>query len=332
MRKTVALLYGGRGCEHEISVLGSKNFKKLIDPQKYDLLEVFIDKTGDWYLIKGDECYPTFPTRLSGKSGFWRAGGIVPCDVAFPLLHGDGGEDGTVQGTLTAAGINLAGEPCGSSALALDKINTKLIAIASGIPTAKFVALRGTDKEEARTLCEKELGYPLFIKPNALGSSHGAGAVHTREEFYTVYSAATALADDVIAEELIEGKRELEVAYLNVAEGEFITPPAEIMLDGTYGFAEKYKKRTETCVVADVSKDTVNILSDYTRRLARIMGIKRMARFDYFLHKGKILLNEINTMPGFTDASLYLAMLDAYGIEKGRVLDALIASAVGGLD
>ena len=327
MRKTVALIYGGRGCEHEISVLGSKNFKKLIDKEKYRLIEIFIDKSGDWYLITDGESYPTFPVKLSGKSGFLHAGGVIHCDVAFPLLHGDCGEDGTVQGTLITAGIGLAGEGCGSSALALDKINTKIIAEACGIPTAKFVALRNVGQNEAKEKCESLLGYPLFIKPNSLGSSYGACAVHTAEEFDSAYKAARALSRDIIAEELIVNKRELEVAYLNTALGEIISHPAEIIIGGTYGFTEKYKKLTQTRTVAEVGSTVASTLKEYTVRLAHLMGICRMARFDYFLAGDKILLNEINTMPGFTDSSLYLAMLKSTGIPEERAIKSLIDAA-----
>ena len=325
MKKRIALIYGGRGCEHEISVLGSKNFKRIIDRTKYDLIEIFIDKSGDWYLIKGSEAYPTFPIRLSGISGFWRAGGIIPVGVAFPLLHGDGGEDGTVQGALTTAGIRVAAESSYTSALALDKAQTKLIAESCGIPTAKSVLLRDIkDPSTARAISEESLDYPMFLKPNALGSSHGTGAARSPEDFLRIYDAAIKLSRDVLVEELIEDKRELEVAYLGTDNGAFITPPGEIAITGTYGYKEKYKANTKTHVVADVSSDIIKVLSDYTERLAIRMGIRRIARFDYFLSGNKILLNEINTMPGFTDVSLYLNMLTAAGISEAHAIDVLI--------
>ena len=151
MRKKLALIYGGTGLEHDVSVLGAKNLKNLINTEKYEVCEVFIDKSGNWYLSAGDECYPTFPVKLSGKSGFLRAGGILTCDVAFPLLHGDGGEDGSIQGALATAGIAFVGEDFSTSALALDKINTKIIAGSLGIPTVDYLPLNDVnDTEKAR--------------------------------------------------------------------------------------------------------------------------------------------------------------------------------------
>ena len=329
MKKRIALIYGGRGCEHDISVLGSKNFKKLLDRDKYELTEVFVDKSGDWYIIKGGDAYPTFPIRLSGKSGFWRAGGILPCDVAFPLLHGDGGEDGTIQGALITAGIPVAGEGCAVSAMALDKACTKLIAKECDIPSARHVLLRDiSDTSAAGRICEGQLGYPMFIKPNSLGSSHGASAVYTPDEFDGIYKTAFSLSPDIIAEELITDKRELEVALLGTRNGYVITPPGEIAISGTYGYKEKYKMCTKTHVVADVPDSICNTLTDYTLRLAKRMGIRLVSRFDYFLSGGKILLNEINTMPGFTDSSLYLAMLQKAGIPEMRAIEEIIEGAV----
>lgn len=329
MKKRVALIYGGTGYEHEISVLGRNNFIRKLNAEKYDLLEIFIDKSGAWYLNAGDESYPTFPVRIYDKSGFLRAGRIIECDVAIPLLHGDGGEDGSIQGTLKLAGIRCAGEDTATSALLLDKINTKIIASSLGIPSAKFVALRGIeDVEKAENICKSTLDYPMFIKPSCLGSSYGASTVRDSAEFKAAYRAARELARDVIAEELIESKRELEVAFLRVGNKRVITPPGEIIIDGAYGFNEKYKKGTKTTPRACVDDQVMQTICEYTARLIEGIGVRSISRFDYFLTPSGIILNEINTMPGFTAASLYTAMLDAMGYNFDVLVEALIDGAV----
>ena len=332
MKKTIALLYGGAGSEHDVSVLGYGNIKELFDKEKYEVIPVFVDKDANLYIVsKNGEKIPTFPVRIDGVSGFFSCGGILPVSCAFPLLHGDMGEDGSVQGLLESARIPYVGEKISVSAVCIDKAYTKRIAESLGIPVAKYVSIRGrTSPEQAESISSEKIGYPMFIKPSALGSSVGACAVHSREDFLRVYELAARLGgDNVLIEELVEDKREVECAVL-ITEGEIIiTHPSEIIISGTYGYSEKYRKKTETRTFADIGEDTAHAVRDYARKLIHGIGIRALSRIDFFLSGERVIFNEINTMPGFTSDSMYLKMLSGAGVAPERVIDTLIERAPG---
>jgi D-alanine-D-alanine ligase len=330
MKKTIALIYGGEGAEHDVSVMGYNNLRRILDKDKYSIIDVFINRSGDWYIMRENESYPTFPVRMMGKQGFLKCGKIVSCDCAFPLLHGDMGEDGNIQGLLRSAGIPYVGEKTRVGSLTSDKSDTKLIARSLDIPTARWHVFRkNTDAHEAAGIAEENIGYPMFIKPTGLGSSVGASAVRSREDFFDAFKKVSAdLMSDVLVEELITDKRELEVAYINISGNIITTAPSEIILGGTYGYDEKYKLGTKTAVCANVPEYVNQTLQEYSRRLITGIGLSSMSRIDFFLSCGKIMFNEINTMPGFTKDSLYLRMLDYRGISPIDAIDALIDRAL----
>ena len=328
MRISLAVIYGGAGREHDVSVMGYRNLVRNIDKEKYEVLEIFIDKSGAWYFIRGDESYPTFPVRLGDKSGFLVSGRLVSLDVALPLLHGDMGEDGNIQGLLTSAGIPFIGEGTRTGALTSDKSYTKTVSGALGIPTVKSLTLTDEYCERAIDAMESVIGYPAFIKPVSLGSSVGASGAYSRDEALLAYSRARALDTKVLIEELVSPKRELECAVLKYGDSYTVTPPSEIMIDGEYGYSEKYKLGTRLEVEADIPEEIKRKLNEYCHVLIDGMGIYSMSRIDFFLSRDRIFLNEINTMPGFTKDSLYLKMLDRAGIPCPSVIDALVESAM----
>ena len=328
MKISLAVIYGGQGREHEVSVMGFKSLSQMIRKEKYKLHEIFIDKSGAWYYIHGDESYPTFPVRLGGKRGFLVSGRIIPCDIAFPLLHGDMGEDGNIQGLLTSVGIPFVGEGTRTGALTSDKAYTKIIAESVGVPTVRSVTLFKLPTEEAAEKIEREIGYPVFIKPASLGSSFGASGAASRDELAGAYGLAASLDERVLAEELVSPKRELECAVLKTGDGFVITPPSEIIISGEYGYNEKYKGGTPLRVSADVSEEIASTLRGYCGRLIDALGIESMSRIDFFLSGDRIFFNEINSMPGFTKDSLYVRMLEGVGIASCEVIDILVANAV----
>ena len=330
MKRTVALLYGGCGAEHDVSVLGYQNIKRLFNREKYEILPVFIDKDANYYIVSEDGGrVPTFPIRLFGTSGFYSEGGIAAVDCAFPLLHGDMGEDGSVQGLLESARIPYVGEGIGTSAVCIDKALTKIIAESLGIPVAKYVSLRGhISPERAESICREKIGYPMFIKPSALGSSVGACAVYSREDFLRVYELAARLGgDNVLIEELVSDKREVECAVLVTDQEEIITHPSEIIISGTYGYSEKYRKKTETRTRAEIDRDTADTLREYSKRLIHGIGIRNISRIDFFISRGRVIFNEINTMPGFTEDSMYLKMLEGAGVTPECAIDHMVENA-----
>ncbi len=328
MKKTLAVIYGGAGREHDVSVMGYRNLVRIIEGAGYGIYEIFIDRSGAWYYIHGDESYPTFPVRLGATSGFLVRGRVLPCLCALPLLHGDMGEDGNIQGLLRSSGIPFVGEGTLTGALASDKAYTKTVAESAGVPTVKGITLIDEPIESAIETVERELDYPVFVKPASLGSSVGIGRAGTRDELVSAYSDALSFDKRVLVEELVSPKRELECAVLKTPSGFVITPPSEIIISGEYGYNEKYKLMTRLEVVSDVSSSVKDKLHEYCERLIHAMGIESMSRIDFFLSENNIFFNEINTMPGFTKDSLYLKMLGEVGIPPERVIDTLVNSAL----
>ena len=346
MKKRIALLFGGAGREHEISCLSAKNVFSLIDRRLFSVMPIGISKDGDWFLCDGEPSMEifsdkkrlksTYPVRLKGKSGFLIGDKIFEVFAAFPVLHGDLGEDGIIQGALTAAGIPFVGCKTLAGAIAADKITAKLVAKELGIPTVK--ALFKTDgridpqsKDALRQLAEGELGYPMFIKPSGLGSSIGASAVFKKEEFNKAYECASRSGDGrVLIEKMLTDKRELECAYMKAGALPLVAEPAEISAEGGfYSFSEKYSllSRATLTKKANLPPKIKEKICAYTARLADCIGCCGLSRVDFFLVGEDIYFNEINTMPGMTDKSLWLSIIESCGIPKNEIITRLILSA-----
>lgn len=328
MRKTsVAVLYGGRGKEHEVSKKSASHILALIDKKRYAVHPIFITKGGKWY-YRGNKNKPV--TLAFSAPRLMVGGEALHVDAVLPILHGDRGEDGSISGLLDCIGLPYAGCRAGASALCIDKAFTKAVARTLGIPTAKDILVCGTDDlPSAIRRAESEIGYPMFIKPADLGSSVGASAVFSKEEIEGALRLALSLSARVLIEELIAPKRELECAYLRTREREYISAPAEVLCDGTYDYRKKYSRRdgAKTQVRADLPEEAVLKVREYTAALARYIGIRQLCRADYFLTPGGIMLNEINTLPGFTAASLYARMLEGEGIQPQKLITELIEGA-----
>ena len=320
MKKRILLLYGGQSSEHEVSLMGYKYVSSLLKNTEYDILPTYISRAGEWY-VGGEN--GTRAHLCSGGS-LYTDYGLIGIDAAIPLLHGECGEDGTVQGALEVADIPYVGADATASAVCIDKFYTKAIAEALGIPTAPSVVFSHTeDTDEAYGICLSKLGLPMFIKPRRLGSSVGAYPVYTKSDFQTFLPLAMEKGGGkVIVERLIKGKRELECAFYQVRGKSLVTPPGEIEIDGFYGYEEKYGGKTRTTPIADVGKDVAERLTDYSLRLIEALSLRHLARIDFFLGDDGIYFNEINTFPGFTRESLYPRMLEACGIPPR---DALIS-------
>lgn len=334
-KKTVAVIFGGRGVEHEISVLGGKFVTKNIDCEDLLILSVFIDRSGDWYLTNKKTKVPVSPIRKRGEGGLLCGSRFIKLDAAFPMLHGDFGEDGRVQGLLETLGIPFVGCDTQSGALAADKVFTKALAHSLGIPTLPWLSSAGKTCEEFCTECERTFDFPIFIKPTRLGSSIGAGTAKNSEELSKKIQAAYKVgAGAVMAEPCLCAPRELECAYLEIGGKAHVTPPGEIRLsnDTFYCYEEKYgdKSHAKILVKADVSEDICSEVRKYAEILCLAIRIKGIARIDFFLHGEKIYFNEINTMPGMTDASLYPAMINGIGITPPEMITGLIKDVIGG--
>ena len=328
-RKRIALLYGGASNEHDVSVMGYEYMIELISDTEYEILPVYIERDGTWSVTVKDARVYAYPTAMLGGS-LYTARGFIKIDVAIPLLHGDGGEDGSVEGALECAGIPYVGAGVCTSAMCLDKTYTKAIAESLGIPTLKSVSpKRGESDIAALEKCKSILNFPMFVKPRRLGSSVGAYPIPNEEEFLKCYPLATRAGDGlVIVEECLGDKRELECAFIEIGKERIVTPPGEVLIDGFYGYSEKYGGKTKTSPRAKLPKDISDTVVDYGNRLADAIGLRHLGRIDFFLSEGKIYFNEINTFPGFTRESLYPKMLECYGIHPRDAILSFVKDAL----
>lgn len=340
-RASVALIFGGRGYEREVSVRGAENLYRLIPNEKYDITPVFIDRRGRFFMpiesalpshiARGEVAVrEVFPMQQNGRGGFGFLGGFLPIAAAWPLLHGNFGEDGVVQGALECANIRYVGCDTVASATARDKMTVKAIASSLEIPVAPGVLCQRGETESAAEQAEELLGYPMFVKPCRLGSSIGAGVARDRRELYSTLEHALSLDGRAVIEKKINIKKELECAYFAAGGKELVTPPGEILAHGFYDYDKKYKSAgatvSECAAVSESDKEKVR---GYAAQLVCAVGLRDLSRLDFFLSDaGEIYFNEINTMPGFTETSLYLRLLSHSGISQAEAASALIDGAM----
>lgn len=332
----VALIFGGKGKEHDVSVLGAKFIIKNINRECFTVYPVLIDKTGKWFLCADDFTpkFEVYPTLSDCGGGLAYEGGFIPLGCAFPFLHGDMGEDGTVPGALETAGIKYVGSGVRAGAVASDKILTKIVAEHLGIPVAKWICARGeaTDALISKVSddAEKAFGYPMFIKPSRLGSSVGASVVRNKKEFFVSYKSAADLSDGaIIVEELVDIDFELECAYYGTKSKEIFTNLGKIKASSAfYDYESKYINGSADISTGGVRSDVSKEVQSYSRRLCNFLEIKNISRFDFFLTKsGKILFNEINTVPGFTESSLYPRLAAEAGVPTEELINSLLEDA-----
>jgi D-alanine-D-alanine ligase len=339
----VAVLYGGRSAEHEVSLMSATNVVAALDPAKYDVLPVFISRDGRWLLgrfTEGKLERPGVGTELAlvpGGRGRVIAlpaegtpYGLPPIDVLFPVLHGLPGEDGSVQGLAEVAGVALAG--CGilGSATALDKSIAKALLRDAGVAVARAVTIT-RDATPDFTALGAELGLPIFVKPARQGSSVGVSKVSDAAGYAAALAEGFRHDDTLLAEEFIRG-REIECAVLeDMAGGLFVSLPGEIVAAASHGFYSYDAKYIDADgaalhVPAQLAPEIEAALRAMAGRAFRALGCDGMARVDFFVTaEGRVLVNELNTIPGFTDISMYPKVMAASGVPYPELLDRLIA-------
>lgn len=326
----VGVVYGGRSTEHSISVKSAENVFKNIDRKKFDVLEIFISENGEYYDKDGLEILNIFEY-------------LKKCDVVFPVLHGLFGEDGTIQGMLEMLGIKYVGCNVISSAICMDKYYTKKIIGASNILQAKYICLKDdniliTDdsdeieisEEQLVEKIEKEFEYPVFVKPVNSGSSVGVEKVRESKELILAVKNAFKYDRKILIEQGIVGK-EIECAVLENGEI-FVSEPGEILSgEEFYSFNAKYvNTESKIMVPASISKDKKEEAKMIAKKVFRALDCKVISRVDMFLEKetNKIYLNEINTMPGFTNISMYPVLLENEGISYSEIITKLILGSM----
>ena len=345
-RLRIAVLFGGRSAEHEVSVLSATNVMGALKPEKYDAVPIFITRDGQWLLssFEGD----TLATPSSGTEICLVPGGrgrmlampahgapheLARIDILFPVLHGPHGEDGSVQGVAEVARVPLVG--CGilGSAAALDKDIAKRLLRAAGLPVARAVTIHEGAAPSLAAL-EGELGLPLFIKPARQGSSVGVAKVNASQEFDRALAEAFLHDRKLLAEEFVRG-REIEFSVLeDSAGGLFVSRPGEIVpaeSHGFYNYNAKYIDENGAALIvpAELQPQVEEAMSDMAAKAFRAVGCDGMARVDFFLLPDMtFLINELNTIPGFTDISMYAKAMAASGISYPAILDVLIGRAI----
>ncbi|HEY2371666.1 MAG TPA: D-alanine--D-alanine ligase family protein [Gaiellaceae bacterium] len=332
-RIRVALLAGGRSSEHDISLASARSVLEALDPERYDVISVAIGRDGRWQLELRPGPGPV--TELSrgaaetlpvpAADGTMAALGEV--DVVLPILHGPFGEDGTVQGLLELADVAYVGAGVAASALAMDKDLFKKVMRDSGIPVAQHHAIRLGDA------VENPFGYPVFVKPASLGSSVGISKVHDESELAPAVALAFRHCEKVLVEEFVEGV-EVECGVL----GNRVPPPVA-SLPGTidtldhewYDFASKYDADGMDLIIPpDLPQETIELVQRRSVEAFVVSECEGLARVDFFVRAsdGEVVLNELNTIPGFTATSVYAKLFAASGIEYGDLVDRLIALAL----
>ncbi|TGQ80517.1 D-alanine--D-alanine ligase [Mesorhizobium sp. M8A.F.Ca.ET.207.01.1.1] len=347
----VAILYGGRSAEHDVSRLSAANVLKAIDRTRYEVVPIAISREGRWLLQSSSEAggdgagapvsedgvevalLPGGKGRLIPASHEGIRADLTPVDVVFPVLHGPFGEDGSVQGYAEVADVAYVG--CGilASAAAMDKDVAKRLMREAGLAVARSVTVHRSDVGSFQEIAGA-LGLPFFAKPARQGSSFGVSKVNDGDGFEAAVETAFRYDGKVLIEEFVEG-REIECSVLQRAGGSLtVSLPGEIIPAGKHGFYTYEAKYLDADgAVVKVPADVPAAIADRARDMAgqafKALGCEAMARVDFFLRAdGSLLVNEVNTLPGFTDISMYAKALAAIGIGYAEVIDALIEHAL----
>lgn len=338
----VGLVFGGKSIEHEISILSATSILRILKQEyadKYECMLIGIDLQGGWHacseslesLIEHDVTKAlAIVTPGDLKATEVRAGLLSSLDVVFPILHGPYGEDGTIQGLLKLAGIPFVGAGVLASAVGMDKEIMKKLFIAAGLPVAPFLVLhRGKQQTSFANIVEM-LGLPFFVKPANAGSSVGVSKVHKEEEFEPALAEAFSYDHKVIVETFVQG-REIECAVLGNEEPIASIPGEIIPRHEFYSYEAKYldTEGAELVVPALLSAKLTQEIQTLSIHAFQAICCEGMARVDMFLTQDeRVVLNEINTIPGFTQISMYPKMWEASGISYAALLDRLIELAL----
>lgn len=357
----VAIVFGGRSSEHAISCVTAGSVLEAIDRTAYDVIPVGIAPDGRWVLesgdtdrlqIKGPDQLPSVDGDRATIALLREAGStdlvvhepsqppetLGEVDVVFPLLHGPWGEDGTIQGMFEMAGVRYVGAGVLASAVGMDKAYAKIVLRAAGLPVMPSVIVtarewyRDPDGVRYRVA---DLGFPLFVKPARAGSSMGISKVHDASELDAAIEEAHRHDPKALVEQAAVGAREVECGVLQAMDGTPETSvPAEIIVSGEhefYDFAAKYlpEEHTELDVPADLPEEVAGEVRELTARAFEAIGAEGLARVDFFVMPDhSVVVNEINTMPGFTPKSMYPQMWKASGLSYAELIDELIHLAL----
>ena len=346
----VCVLFGGMSPEHEVSLRSAESVLNHMDSEKYNILPVGITPEGDWVLFGGtdysqlpDGSWREHPDNRRATISPVRGQGLLTfegdcvvrqqIDVVFPVLHGENGEDGAMQGLLQLAGIPYVGPHVSASAVSMDKTLTKLVADQAGVAQAQWHLVRRSDLntrlEATLDTLEARFSYPMFVKPSGTGSSVGVSKAKDRDDLTNALTHAAKYDDKVLVEEFIKG-REVEVAVMG-NDSPMASVCGEIDSGADfYDYGAKYVTDTSTaCIPARISEQVEEQVREAAVKIYSAIGCQGLSRVDFFVtfDDERVIFNEINTLPGFTSISMYPKLFSASGVSYSQLIDNLLALA-----
>jgi len=345
----VGVIFGGRSGEHEVSLVSAASVLAALDVRKYEIQSIAIEKSGRWRTGPDALDYLTYggiPPAACLLPPDPETGGLLidegngtyarmPRDVVFPVLHGPDGEDGTLQGLLELADIAYVGAGVLGSSVGMDKIVQKRLHRAAGLPVVDSVSFRASDFESQRaeliSRIERELGYPVFVKPPNLGSSVGITKAGDREALLRSIAHASSYDRMVLVEKAVPRAREIEVAVLGNSECTASIPGEIIPSNEFYDYNAKYVDGASRCIIpAELPTELAERIRSLAVEAFHAVFCEGMARVDFLLcpEDEALYLNEINTIPGFTSISMYPKLFEATGVPYPDLLDRLIELAI----
>jgi len=352
----VAVIFGGRSGEHEVSLVSAKSVIDALDKEKYEVVSIGITKEGQWFtgsdpiktlkseekpvikkraLLSADRDFKGIVILTTSREGEFVFDRIIPVDVIFPVLHGPYGEDGTIQGLFEMADIPYVGSGVMASSCAMDKVIMKLLFKSAGLRVTDDMVIRRSEWENERerilTDLEAALGYPLFVKPPNLGSSVGINKAHDRDELSKFIEIAFEFDIKVLVEQAVLQAREIECSVLG-NENPVSSVPGEIVpCNEFYDYEAKYiAGKSKILIPADLKPGKIEEVKEMAVRGYRSLSCEGMARADFFLEKetDRLYINELNTIPGFTSISMYPKLWEADGLPYSQLLDRLLELAL----
>lgn len=319
----LGLIYGGESTEHDVSISSYKSIISNINKDKYDINEYYIDKAGTWY--KNKKRVDNLIKDLKNE------------DIVFPILHGKPYEDGSLQGFFEIIKVPYVGCKLTPSNICMDKVLTKELLSLNGIDTAKYMKIKCIDNKyywilgTDTILLDKEildlsintlLNYPVIVKPSRSGSSIGVSKCEDILELLSSLDKAKTYDSKILIEECIVGK-ELEVAVLGNLNP-LISNPGEIESANIYSYESKYINKTNTKINKELDETTINKIKTTALKIYNLLECNALSRIDFFLTKDRLILNEVNTMPGFTNISMYPKLIEDQNIDFTSLIDKLI--------
>lgn len=343
----LAVIFGGMSTEHDVSIVSGTSIIRNLDRQKYDIYPLYIDKQGNWYKYKESEKIYKVGDKIDNISPLDNSiEYLKQMDCIFPVLHGLYGEDGTIQGLFELIKVPYVGCKVLASSVSMDKVYTKIIFEKAGLNQAKYVYIRENNGryiyvdeqfneaiyniEEVSNEIERKIRYPMFIKPSNSGSSVGIKKAKNIGQLKEAIEYASKYDKKILIEEGIDG-REVECAVLGNEKVEASCVGEVLSTEEFYGFDAKYNNsESKTVIPANIEKDIVEEIRKSAIKAFKAVNGSGLSRVDFFIEEGtnKVIINEINTLPGFTQISMYPKLFEAVGLKYSELLDKLIELAI----